>query len=381
MTAFKMSKVRIPFSNERRRKFARIIALLNNKGGCGKTSSCIALGVYLARAGFNVLFVDCDSQSNLSQRLGVSDDEFQNRSLMEFFHLMDRVDFIEAQKELPIAIQYRYLYKKKGYTGKPGTIAILPGNQYVEAEAALAMQKLSNSKVLDYEQKMISNRFKSALESYLNHFDFIILDTAPALEGSKMCQLALQAADEVICPVDGLEAALGLIRVINWLDLQTSPTFGVTQKPNLTFSMMKYHEDALEELQNMSRGYSIPNAVFSAMKDVLGPYVCDNGIEEAKDRKNKVYQLYGRSNNHDYEVLCEEIITKISHARPNFFEHWNIDAENEFRKKLHDIETASLKSKTPTFKDIVYQERKDFAKEESNVFMGPGYAKGVSYHY
>jgi hypothetical protein len=145
--------------------------------------------------------------------------------------------------------------------------------------------------------------------------------------------------------------------------------------------MMKYHADALKQLQDMCTGYSIPNAVFSAMKDVFGSYVCDNGIEEAKDRKNKVYQLYGRSNDHDYEVLCEEIITKVAHDRPNFFEHWNTDMGNEFRDRLHEIEEASLKSKTPTFKNIIYQEKKDHIKEDSNVFMGPGYAKGVSYHY
>ena len=62
---------RLPPEREARSK---IIGLCNNKGGVGKTSLTIAFGLHMVRTGHNVLFVDCDSQRNLTQRLGLPDD-------------------------------------------------------------------------------------------------------------------------------------------------------------------------------------------------------------------------------------------------------------------------------------------------------------------
>ena len=51
---------------------AQVIALVNQKGGVGKTTSCVNLGVGLAQAGKKVLVVDCDPKSSLSISLGHS---------------------------------------------------------------------------------------------------------------------------------------------------------------------------------------------------------------------------------------------------------------------------------------------------------------------
>ncbi|KKH92893.1 hypothetical protein EO95_09450 [Methanosarcina sp. 1.H.T.1A.1] len=349
-------KIKLPPLDSERAKEAKVLAFMNNKGGCGKTSTSIAEGVYLARSGKNVLFIDCDSQCNLSQRMGISDDLFQDRRLTECFNLMENEDFLEQQMHLPISIHFKYLYKLQGFDGKHGTIALLPGSQFAEDVAALTIKKLSGSLTLAYEQRQIGKRFKAAIRKFLEYFDYVILDTAPALEGSLLCQLALQASDEIICPVDGLEAALGLQHVIDWLNMQSSPSYGILEKPNLTLALTKYHEDDIEELISMTEGHPIKNAVFSALKDVLGQYVCDNGIREDKSKKNKVYQVYGRIN--DYEDLCGEIARKISQPRPNFFENWNINSANRLRAKLRIIEAVTLKKKTPVFKDIMYQGKK-----------------------
>ena len=52
---------------------AKIVASMNNKGGCGKTTSAVSFGIHMSRIGKRVLFVDADQQSNMSQRLGLSD--------------------------------------------------------------------------------------------------------------------------------------------------------------------------------------------------------------------------------------------------------------------------------------------------------------------
>lgn len=363
--------IRLPPLDDERAKEAKVIALMNNKGGCGKTSTCIAEGIFLARSGKNVLFIDCDPQCNLSQRLGISDDMFLDRRLTKCFDLMENEDFLERQMHLPISITFKYLYKLQGFEGKPGTIALLPGSQYAEDAAAMAIKKLSNSLTLDYEQKQIGNRFRTAIQTFLKYFDYVILDTAPALEGSLLCQLALQASDEVICPVDGLEAALGFSKVVDWLNLWSSPSYGISEKPNLTIVLTKYHNDDIKELILMTVGYPIKNAVFGALKDVLGQYVCDSGIPEDKEKKNKVYQVYGRTP--DYENLCNEITSKINEPRPNFFKNWNHNIANRLRAKLRTIETITLQKKTPFFKDITYlAQRAKKTKELDNVNMGVG---------
>jgi cellulose biosynthesis protein BcsQ len=360
-----------------RERFAKglVLAVMNNKGGCGKTSLAIAVAIYLVRAGFNVALIDCDPQCNMSQRLGVSDDMFPKRRLDTFFNLMDQKDFLEKQMQLPITIHFKYLYKLQGFEGKQGTLALLPGSQIAEDITVVTSKVLSGSSVLDFEQKQIGTRFKTAVREYLNYFDFVILDTAPALQGSNLCQYALQSSDEIICPVDGLEAALGLQNVIDWLNVRSSPSYGIIDKPNLTFALTKYHKDDLDDLVAMAAGYPIKNAVFSVLKDVMGQSVCDNGIIEDKSKKNIVYQVYGRIN--DYEELCNEITTKISKPRPNFFEEWNNNSANRLRAKLREIERITLKKKTPVFKDIIYSENTEEHSESDNVNIGIGHGENL----
>ena len=57
----------------------KVIAIANQKGGVGKTSTTVNLGAGLVRQGFDVLLIDLDSQANLTMALG-----FQNPDDMEF---------------------------------------------------------------------------------------------------------------------------------------------------------------------------------------------------------------------------------------------------------------------------------------------------------
>jgi hypothetical protein len=88
-----------------------------------------------------------------------------------------------------------------------------------------------------------------------------------------------------------------------------------------------------------------------------------------------VYQVYGRIN--DYEELCNEITTKISKPRPNFFEEWNNNSANRLRAKLREIERITLKKKTPVFKDIIYSENTEEHSESDNVNIGIGHGENL----
>ena len=58
---------------------AKVIAIANQKGGVGKTSTTVNLGAGLIRQGYDVLLIDLDSQANLTMALG-----FQNPDDMDF---------------------------------------------------------------------------------------------------------------------------------------------------------------------------------------------------------------------------------------------------------------------------------------------------------
>ena len=67
----------------------RIIAIANQKGGVGKTTTCVNLGIGLARAGKKVLLVEADAQGSMAVSLGIQEpDELDvNRCEMEMFSI------------------------------------------------------------------------------------------------------------------------------------------------------------------------------------------------------------------------------------------------------------------------------------------------------
>ena len=57
---------------------AYVVSFSNQKGGVGKTTSCVNLAAYIALSGYKVLLVDLDSQANASSALGVFDKKAEN---------------------------------------------------------------------------------------------------------------------------------------------------------------------------------------------------------------------------------------------------------------------------------------------------------------
>lgn len=164
----------------------RIIAITNQKGGVGKTTTCVNLGATLNEMGYGVLVIDFDPQGNATSGSGVSKDEieFDVRGL-----LLGESTFQDTC----------ILKTEAGYDLLPSDI------QLTEAEVGLVGQ--SNAQF----------RLRDVLAEQAKNYDFVLIDCPPAL--SMLTINALIAANSVIIPVQceffALEGIAALIETIN----------------------------------------------------------------------------------------------------------------------------------------------------------------------
>jgi len=254
-------------------------------------------------------------------------------------------------KKLGLVLKYPYFYRITDK--KPGHVGIMAGHKYSEIEANTAANKFVKRFRVGEQSKDIFQYFREGMEFYCNYFDYVVIDTAPAIEGNLLCQLAARTADEIICPIDGLEAAYGVDLLINWVDRELGMSSMLnTQMPNMTFAMIKYQDD-LDLVREKELSLQERNEVYSALKNSLGNFVCNTGIKETRALRNKVYGGFGSSAN-PYNELCDEIIQKISGRRNNIFDYWDRSKSRKLQEDLLKISEKSLKTRIPELKVPIY---------------------------
>jgi len=340
--------VRIPELESERQLKSKTIAIMNNKGGCGKTTTAMALGMYLARTGNNILFWDNDPQSNLTQRLGLSDDEKKE----------DRIDILfrspEKDTDMSLVAEYPYLQRISGTKEGVGKVGIMPGSHYSESYAD-GLDKQFRSFGREFQERVnytsIYHLFRSRIDYYRKYYDYIIIDTAPALEGNILNTLAVRTANELICPIDGLEAALGVRQLLNWMDVQTT---ALDTRPNALFTMVKYQLDT-KNIGDFSTDKQSRNSVFRILKEVYGDFVCDNGVRELRSLRHSTKGVPGFGGKTEYTVLCDEIMTRLNSAsRVNIFEFAQRNgAVRDLEIKLATI-AKKVRKRKPKFKQPKY---------------------------
>ena len=181
----------------------KIIAISNQKGGTGKTTTTVNLGIGLANEGKKVLLIDYDAQGSLTQCLGYPNPDELSVTIS---NLMEK-----SIDEQPTEHGEGILHHSEG-------VDFIPANIELSGMETFLVNTMSRERVL-----------KNYLSQIKDNYDYVLIDCTPSL--GMLTINALTAANEVIIPVQshflpakGLEQLLGTVAKVK---RQLNPTLKI----------------------------------------------------------------------------------------------------------------------------------------------------------
>lgn len=250
----------------------RIIAVANQKGGCGKTTTAISLSSSLAMRGKKVLLVDCDPQAHATIGLNVSPSDLEK----SIYHVLTPTD------NGALGIEDVVQYVKENFDLAPSSVIL----------SALE-QDLSGVQGRE-------NRLLEAIQALQAPYDYVLIDCPPSV--GLLCINALRACDEVIIPIDmSLFSLRGVAKLVEII-LLIKDKLGHEIRPRALITMYDHRTRYSKQ-------------VLQKVKETFGSNVFESAIRyNIRLRETVDYGLpIGDYDKHaigyaDYENLAEEVI-------------------------------------------------------------------------
>ncbi|MCF7633520.1 ParA family protein [Oscillospiraceae bacterium SCCA1] len=268
---------------------ATVMAVVNQKGGTGKTTTCENLGVGLAMEGKKVLLVDTDPQASLTICLGHPVPDQLSPTLSD---MMGKI-----LSEQPIA-------PGEGILHHPEGVDLIPANIELSGLEVSLVNAMSRETIL-----------KQYLDTVKQNYDFILLDCMPSL--GMLTVNALAAADNVLIPVQaaylpakGLEQ---LLQTINKVRRQINPKLRIE---GILLTMVDSRTNYSKDISNLIReNYGGKLKVYKTdiPRSVRAEEISAEGTSIFKhDPKGKVADAY--------RVLTKEVLSNAEKRRKHQLE-------------------------------------------------------------
>ncbi len=250
-----------------------VIAIANQKGGVGKTTTAINLSAALAKSGKKVLLIDLDPQGNSSL-------SFLDHKVIEF-SIYDLLTDSNASPEDII---------------KPTSIA---GLDVMPSRINLAK----------FESKLIGEfdapfRLKDRIDGLIKSYDYILIDTPPTL--GLITVNALVASDYVLVPIQpsyfALEGTDDLLETVEKVKARPNPRLQVL---GVVITLLDKRTTLARDIQEQIRTV-FGDKVFST---VISKSV---RLEESPAYKETIFTFAPTSSGaHEYSSLCDEVMSRV----------------------------------------------------------------------